>query len=463
MKTNLNTLKWLIVFLLTVTATEFWAQTSQTPTQSVCIGNQPYKVDTIPGATFVWNITGGLPADYQINGSDNIITVDWLTPGTYELSIYSYFDISCPSELQTLTVTVEPEPVGPTLDEKTPNLASVCLGTDVSATFNAGTGGVGCTDVFEYRFDGGIWTSYTPGTDLSTIGHVLVEIQGQRTGCTSGAGCTETNWTALASWIVTPMPTAVIAYTGSPFCSTLGTNQPVILTGTAGGTYTAPLGLTLDAVTGDIMPGSSAAGTFIVTYTIDASGGCDAVIATTSVTITAQPTASISYASSPFCFSLATPQAVTLVGTTGGEYTAPAGLSINASTGAITPSTSSVGSYTVTYTISASGGCDELVATASVTITTAPAATIAYSGTPFCNSISALQAVNLTGTTGGTFTAPAGLSINASTGAITPSTSIPDTYTVTYTIEASGGCSAVVTTTSVAILETPVTSPIWHN
>ena len=43
------------------------------------------------------------------------------------------------------------------------------------------------------------------------------------------------------------------------------------------------------------------------------------------------------------------------------------------------------------------------------------------------------------------------MSINTSTGAITPSTSTAGTYTVSYTIAAAGGCAAVVKTTSVVI------------
>ena len=50
---------------------------------------------------------------------------------------------------------------------------------------------------------------------------------------------------------------------------------------------------------------------FIVTYDIPASGGCAAVGGiTTSVTITAIPTAAIIYAGTPFCTSLSTPQTV---------------------------------------------------------------------------------------------------------------------------------------------------------
>lgn len=463
MKTKIGLFKLLMMLLLAVIVSGAWAQTSQTLTQTVCIGNQPYKVDPISGATFVWNITGGVPADYLINGSGDIISIDWNTAGTYVLSVYSYLVITCPSATQSLTVTVVSQPIGPGLDVKTPNLASVCVGTNVSATFTAGTGGVGCSDAYEYRFDGGAWASYTPGASLNTTGHTLVEIQGQRTGCTSLAGCSGTPWVTLASWTVTPLPAATISYAGTPFCTSVATPQAVTLTGTTGGTYTAPAGLIIDASTGAITPGTSTPGTYTVTYTIAASGGCAAVIATTSVTITTAPVATISYAGTPFCFSIATPQSVTLTGTTGGIFTAPAGLTIDASTGAITPGTSTVGTYLVTYTIAASAGCAAFITTTSVTISTAPNATISYAGTPFCTSVTTPQAVTLIGTTGGTYTAPAGLIINASTGAITPGTSTPGTYTVTYTIAASGGCSAYIATTSVTVILTPVTSPIWHN
>ena len=50
-------------------------------------------------------------------------------------------------------------------------------------------------------------------------------------------------------------------------------------------------------------------------------------------------------------------------------------------TGAITPSSSTAGTYTVTYTMAAAGGCGAQTATTSVTITTLPAATISYAGT----------------------------------------------------------------------------------
>jgi hypothetical protein len=196
-----------------------------------------------------------------------------------------------------------------------------------------------------------------------------------------------------------------------------------------------------------------------VTYTKSAAGGCAAITATTSVTITAVPTATISYTGTPFCTSVSTAQSVTRTGTgafTGGIYSAsPAGLTIDPSTGAITPNTSTPGTYTVTYTIQHRRMCSS----DGYNIRhnhCSPSATISYAGTPFCKSVATAQSVTRTGTAGGVYSAsPAGLIINAGTGAITPSTSTAGTYTVTYTIAAAGGCAAFTTTTSVTITAVP--------
>src|SRR5678809_1542192 len=58
--------------------------------------------------------------------------------------------------------------------------------------------------------------------------------------------------------------------------------------------------------------------------------------------------------------------------------------------------------------------------------------------------------------TNGTYSAPAGLSINSLSGTINFTTSTPGTYTVTYTIPASGGCAAVPVITSVSFGTPPV-------
>jgi hypothetical protein len=99
------------------------------------------------------------------------------------------------------------------------------------------------------------------------------------------------------------------------------------------------------------------------------------------------------------------------------------------------------------------GGNSAAGAAGRVTISwTCPSATISYSSSTFCKSAHAATA-NITGTTGGTFSAtPAGLSINSTTGQINPSISTAGTYTVHYQIASGGnGCTAVDATFPVTI------------
>ena len=96
---------------------------------------------------------------------------------------------------------------------------------------------------------------------------------------------------------------------------------------------------------------------------------------TMTVQISSGPTAAISYPGSPYCNSLSSAQTVTLTGTgsyIGGAYSATAGLSVNPTTGAILPSASAPGIYTVTYTVVGGGSCASVTATATVTILAPP-------------------------------------------------------------------------------------------
>ena len=268
----------------------------------------------------------------------------------------------------------------------------------------------------------------------------------------TAGNCTNTVTTTVT---VLALPTATISYAGAPFCKTVVASQTVTQTGTGGGTYSSTAGLTINLLTGAIIPATSTAGTYTVTYSFN-NGTCSNT-ATTSVTITALPVATFSYTGSPYCQNAADPSPTFSGGGVAGTFSSTAGLVfVSTATGQINLAASTAGTYTVTNTIAAAGGCAAVTATSSVTITTLPAATISYAGTPFCNSLVAAQAVTRTGTAGGTYSSTVGLTINPATGAITPSTSTPATYTVTYTMAAGGGCAAQTATTSVTITALPV-------
>ena len=170
-----------------------------------------------------------------------------------------------------------------------------------------------------------------------------------------------------------------------PKSITLGTATPSLTpTSTPGGTYSAtPPGLSLNPATGIINLNASVPGTYTVQYTVTGGNGCTA-ISTIQVTITQAPIVTIFYAGSPYCKNLVGPQSVTFSGTPGslgGVYSSTPGLTLNSANGDVTPSSSTAGTYTVTYTSPVVNGCSSQ-AFASVTITNTPTATINYPGAP---------------------------------------------------------------------------------
>ncbi len=311
-------------------------------------------------------------------------------------------------------------------------------------------------------------TGTAGGTYSSTGGLTIVAGTGAITPSSSTAGTYTVTYTmaaaagcaaqtATTSVTITALPVATFSYTGTPYCSNGADPSPTFSGGGVAGTFSSTAGLVfVSPATGQVDLSASTPGAYTVTNTIAAAGGCAAVTATSPVTITALPAATISYAGTPFCKTLVGAQSATQTGTAGGTYSSTAGLTISAATGAITPGSSTAGTYTVTYTMAATAGCAAQTATTSVTITTLPAATISYAGTPFCKTLVGAQSVTQTGTVGGTYSSTAGLTINAATGAITPSSSTAGTYTVTYTMAAAGGCAAQTATTSVTITALPV-------
>jgi hypothetical protein len=106
-------------------------------------------------------------------------------------------------------------------------------------------------------------------------------------------------------------PTATVS--GGTFCAT-GTTT-LTTTGAVGGTFSAtPAGLVIDATTGVIDLGASTPNTYDITYSFG-TAPCTGT-ATSQVTVSAQPTATVS--GGTFCNSGTTTLAVT--GTTGGTF-----------------------------------------------------------------------------------------------------------------------------------------------
>ncbi len=288
-------------------------------------------------------------------------------------------------------------------------------------------------------------------------------------------GCSQCDRLLIQAVIADQVITPNIVYPSIALCNNTNSNfTPTIVGSSAGEFSVSPSsGLVVNATTGAFNPAGATAGQYVITYAPEAVTGCNSNAVSVTITITQAPSIpTIAYAPSNYCSSSA-PVSVTQTGPSGGFYTvSPSSLTVNASTGEITPATSATGSYTVTYTVPGSGGCAPVSGSTDVDILKLPTASISYPAASFTQNQGA-QLVTLTGTddyTGGTFSAsptvnPGGigqndpspsLNIDANTGTIDPSQSDAGTYTVTYTKAAVSPCATnLVATTTVSIFGLP--------
>ncbi len=264
-------------------------------------------------------------------------------------------------------------------------------------------------------------------------------------------------------------PSATIGYSKNILCNSIdGSPDPnpplnVTITGSKGGTFSiSPSGLPIDPSTGTISPSGAEAGNYTIKYYIKSNGGCSDFTTTTNITVTNTPSAKISYGA--IC-STDDKAFVNLTGTQGGTFTSTSGLSIDATSGTISPLSSTPGNYVVTYTIAASSPCPGFITTTNITITKAPTATISYDITNLCNVENSDTTPNppvkihLKGTPGGTFSISPNTGLEMDNdGTLHPSGANAGNYVITYTIAASGGCSIYTTSTTVSVSSSPSAS-----
>ena len=167
------------------------------------------------------------------------------------------------------------------------------------------------------------------------------------------------------------------------------------------------------------------------------------------------------YSSNFFCKNGSNP-IPDVTGPPGGSFSSTPGLFIDPATGEIDLFPSLVGTYPVTYTTT--DICPES-SIFNVTISIIPLAAFTYDSLIFCNNAGSNPVpIFFPFASPGTFSAtPDGLSfVSTSTGQINLAASDPDTYTITNTIAANGGCAETSSSIMVNILEAPdliVTDP----
>ncbi|MGZ4057872.1 MAG: PKD-like domain-containing protein [Bacteroidia bacterium] len=336
---------------------------------------------------------------------------------------------SCAGTPQTVTVTVNPEPIIISSTSTT-----ICSGATTNLPFVTNV-----ASTFSWMANDNVNTtgeSLTPQSAsvlINTISNSSAFIQGvlYNVTPTSTLGCI--GGTQTISVLVNPLDNASFSYSSSSYCKS-GSNPTAIITGLTGGTFSSTSGLVFANIySGLIDLGSSSPGSYVVTYTTSSTCSNSS---TFNLTITPAPSASFSYSGSPYCSNAVNPLPTFGTGAGAGVFSAnPTGMSfVSTATGEINLSASTPGTYIVTNTIAASGGCASDVS--SYTITINPLPVVSYSGLSssyYYND----PAVSLSGLpAGGVFS---GTAVSGSS--FSPSVSGAGTFPIVYSYTDINGCT----------------------
>ena len=394
--------------------------------------------------------TGGIfssTAGLSINATTGIINPSTSIAGTYIVT-YNVAASGCISAgTSTFSVTITSSFV--------PNTNFLYGGPVCSSvTSLSPTPGTGFTTGGTYTSTAGLSINAASGIinpSTSTVGTYVVTYSVLASGCNSAASAT------ASITIQSIIPTVGGFSYASPVCTSVLSAGPILVAGfSTGGIFSSTSGLIIDAATGVINPGTSTPGSYIISYNLAASGCNAAVNSTANITVTTSGVVITNFSyTSPICANVASVSPIGTAGfTAGGTYSSSGGLTLNATTGVITPTTSTAGTYTITYTVAASSCSVASSSTANITISPVitPITSFSYAA-PICNSLTTLSPTLIAGfATGGTFSSTAGLSLNAATGVINPSASVPGTYTINYNLAASGCNTAGAGLTIVTII-----------
>ena len=312
----------------------------------------PATVD-ITAAAVTAGSTVGLTYTYFTDAAGTLVLATpnaIATSGTYYIKGTT---ASGCSDIQPVVVTINAKPA-----VVITNPAAVCSPATVDITAAAVTAGSTAGLTYTYFTDAAGTIALATPNAITTSGTYYIK-------GTTASGCSDIQPVTVT---INALPIATISYAGTPYCAT-GT-ATVTQSGQAGGTFTAPAAVVINAVTGAIDLSASTPGIYVISYTFT-NGTCSNTT-TANITINALPTATIAYGGSPYC-STGT-ATVTQAGQGGGTYSSTAGLVINASTGDINLATSTPNTYTVTYSFS-NGTCSSAT-TALVTINAKPTVAI---------------------------------------------------------------------------------------
>ncbi|HET6245740.1 MAG: gliding motility-associated C-terminal domain-containing protein [Bacteroidetes bacterium] len=284
---------------------------------------------TVTDAIYNWTGPNGFASSDQNPVIPNVTSA---FAGIYELIL----DVNgCLSSAGSVNVTINPMPPASAASYNNP----ICEGQTLNL-FTPVSSGV------TYNWTGP--NSFLSTNQNPTIPNANSIHEGVYSVTYAIGSCTGTANTVNIT--ITPNDNPSFEYSTDVYCQS-GTTSPII-TGTVGGSFSAiPMGLSLDASTGEIDLSLSSSNTYSITYTTN---GICSEDSTVTIVITSAPEADFNY-SGPFCLNEINPMPILAPGASSGNFSSSSGLSIDVNTGEIDLTTSSAGTYIVTNTVSLTG------------------------------------------------------------------------------------------------------------
>lgn len=403
------------------------------------VGSPYCKDDADPSPTYSGGGSGGVFTSTAglvfVDATTGEIDLALSTTGTYSVTNNITAAGSCPASSTTSSVTINP------VQNPSFGYSSwiYCPGSTNPVPTITGT-------------QGGIFASFPAGLAFVSTATGEIDLAGSSMGdyyvtYSTPGPCSRSfvvNVRIATSLITT------FSYPGDPYCSDVTDPLPQYAPGGVSGIFTSTAGLLfINSGSGEVDLSASTSGTYNVTNTYNATGGCPTTSSTSSITINQAEDSTFSYSNNTYCQTGTTIPVIS--GTPGGTFSSmPAGLVLNTVTGEIDLASSALGAYTVTYTTPGIL-CPRMLSLA-ITIITPPTTTFSYTGTPYCKDEPNPSPVIAAGSTAGTFASTTGLVfISATTGEVDLAASTVGTYTVINSIAALGGCPSSSSTSTITI------------
>jgi gliding motility-associated-like protein len=413
----------------------------------VCVGQTINLFsNTVPTATYTWSGPSSFSSALEDPTRANAVSG---YAGTYSLFVTVN---GCNSSTSNTSVVVNTPPSAPVAGSNSP----VCSGNVINLTATTVPGAT------SYSWTGPL--SYSSSTQNPSIPSSTTGMSGIYSVTAISNGCSSS--LATVNVQVNATPAAPTPTSNGPVCQgqTVNLSQPLI----GGATYnwTGPNSFSSNNQNPSFGNAQAVnAGNYNLTVTVN---GCTSAAASTNLVVN---TAAVVDAGANLAS--CNGAVVNLAGSFGGSASAvlwsngTGGYSdINSATSTYTPSAGEIGAGSVVLTLTTddpAGPCPAVSDVVTISISSSPSATFSYPNPTYCQSAADPNPVFPIGSSGGSFSSTAGLSINTSNGSIDVSSSTPGIYTVNNDIAANGSCPGANATTLFEVIATPATPTANNN